>query len=260
MLRCDRIGHVYGSTRAVQDVTLQVRPGEVLAIVGPNGAGKTTLLRILARLLEPSYGSVRLHGEASDNLDAREFAKNVAFVAQNETASPMVTVEDAVELGRAPHRGWFLPFTVADRSAVDSSIRALGLARMRHRMLGELSGGERRRVALARALAQDPRVLLLDEPTVHLDLRRARDLCEMLRARSRQGIALAVTLHDLNEASFWADRVAIMLDGRVVCAGRPEEVITEDSIRRIYRAEVTVQRRPDNGRPCVISPGLEGLS
>jgi iron complex transport system ATP-binding protein len=199
---------------------------------------------------------VRLDGEAVANLDARVFARNVAFVAQNETANPMVTVEDAVELGRVPHRGWFLPFTPDDQSAVESSIRALGLTSKRARMLGELSGGERRRVALARALAQDSRVLLLDEPTVHLDLRHARELCEMLRARSRMNVALAVTLHDLNEACYWADRIAVMLAGRLIAVGRPEEVITEESIRRIYRAEVTVQRRADNGRPCVIAPRL----
>lgn len=261
MLRCTELVHSYGGPHVLDGVDLEIRAGELLAIVGPNGAGKTTLLKLLARLMRPKAGVVAIGERAIWDCSPRAFAQQVAYVPQSEGSATPMTVAETVGLGRAAHRGWFLPLRAHDREMVAQALRELELDGVANRLLGELSGGQQRRVTLARALAQEPRILLLDEPTVHLDLKHQTDLYRRLHRLARgQGMAVALTVHDLNEASCYADRIAILEGGKLGAEGAPEEVFTKENIERVYDVAVTVQQRPDSGRPWITVPLLEELT
>jgi len=242
----------YGRHTVLHDLSLTVQPGEILALLGPNGAGKTTLLRALARLLRPRMGTVLLADQNLWRLRPRAVARRLALAPQSEGASWPVTVEQAVALGRAPHRGWLLPYSVHDRQILEQVLVQTGLQTLRHRRITELSGGEQRRVILARALAQEPQVLLLDEPTTHLDLRYQTEVLALLqRLARRDGLAVVVTLHDLNHAALCATRVALLAHGTLVAVGHPEAVLTPDCLAQVYGVAVVVTRHPVYGTPLV---------
>ena len=242
----------YDRHTVLHDLSLTVQSGEILALLGPNGAGKTTLLRALARLLRPRAGTVLLDGENIWRLRPRTVARRLALAPQSEGMSSPVTVEQAVALGRAPHRGWLLPYTTRDRQVIEQVLEQTGLQALRHRLITELSGGEQRRVILARALAQEPQVLLLDEPTTHLDLRYQTELLALIqRLAQRDGIAVVVTLHDLNHAALCATRVALLAHGTLVAMGHPEAVLTPDCLSQVYGVTVVVTRHPVYGTPLV---------
>jgi len=242
----------YDRHTVLHDLSLTVQPGEILALLGPNGAGKTTLLRALARLLRPRAGTVLLDGENIWRLRPRVVARRLALAPQSEGMSSPVTVEQAVALGRAPHRGWLLPYTTRDRQVIEQVLAQTDLQALRHRLITELSGGEQRRVILARALAQEPQVLLLDEPTTHLDLRYQTELLALIqRLAQRDGIAVVVTLHDLNHAALCATRVALLAHGTLVAMGHPEAVLTPDYLSQVYGVTVVVTRHPVYGTPLV---------
>jgi len=242
----------YDRHTVLHDLSLTVQPGEILALLGPNGAGKTTLLRALARLLRPRAGTVLLDGENIWRLRPRMVARRLALAPQSEGMSSPVTVEQAVALGRAPHRGWLLPYTTRDRQVIEQVLAQTDLQALRHRLITELSGGEQRRVILARALAQEPQVLLLDEPTTHLDLRYQTELLGLIRRLAQHdGIAVVVTLHDLNHAALCATRVALLAHGTLVAMGHPEAVLTPDCLSQVYGVTVVVTRHPVYGTPLV---------
>jgi iron complex transport system ATP-binding protein len=246
-----------GDHRVVEQVSLGARPGEVLALIGPNGAGKTTLLRALARLQRPSDGVVLLEGQAAWQLRPREVARRLALAQQDSAEHWPLTVEQAVELGRAPHRGWLLPLSAADRAAVEIALRQAGVVQLRERRLDQLSGGEQRRVVLARALAQEPRILLLDEPIAALDLKYQVVILELARQLAhRDGLAVVVTLHDLNHAAQIADRVALLAGGRLLALDAAEVVLTPTLLQAAYDVPVAIARHPIHGTP-LITPLLQ---
>ncbi len=239
-LRC-----AYDSQPVLDNLCLATHPGEVLALIGPNGAGKTTLLRALARLLRPCRGTVLLGGQNLWQLSPRAVARRLALAPQSNGATWPLTVEQAVALGRAPHRGWLLPFSAADREAMERALQQVGLQGVRDRLVTELSGGEQRRVILARTLAQEPEVLLLDEPTAHLDLKYQTEILELVRDLAhRDGLTVIVTLHDLNQAALCADRLALLANGRLRATGIPSEVLTPELLQQAYGVPVSVSRHP----------------
>ena len=243
----------YGSHRVLEALSLAARAGEVLVLLGPNGAGKTTLLRALARHLKPTHGSVRLHDKSIWDIRPHEFAREVALTPQNERREWPLTVEESVLLGRAPHRGWLLPYTADDRQAVEGALVAAGLSELRDRAITELSGGEWRRMILARTLAQQARALLLDEPTAGLDLKYQVDMLgRVRRLATHDGLIVVLTLHDLNHASLYGDRLALLAERTLVAVGSPEEVLTAERIGRTYGVPVTVTRHPVYGAPMVV--------
>jgi iron complex transport system ATP-binding protein len=247
----------YNGRSVLHDLQLAVCPGSVLALAGPNGAGKTTLLRALARLLRPQHGAVLLDGRDVWSLSERETARNLGLVPQNEHSDWPLTVEEVVTLGRASHRGWFKPFSTDDRHAVDSALAQTGLVELRERNVNELSGGERQRVLIARALAQQPQSILLDEPTAHLDLRYQGAVLGLVRRLAHErGLALVMSLHDLNLVALYADRVALIADGGIAAEGSPEAVLTAAHLERAYGVPVTIGRHPAYGTPLVM-PALE---
>jgi len=259
-LAAEGIACAYGSHTVLADFSLIAEPGTVTALLGPNGAGKSTALRALARLLRPKMGIITLDGKDVRQLPQRAFVRHVAFVPQTEAAAWPMTVEHAVLLGRVPHRGWLLPYTPEDRAALSTALRQVDLEDLRARNLDTLSGGERRRALLARALAQDAEVLLLDEPGAHLDLRHQVELFDLLARLARErGVAVVLSLHDLNLASLFADRAVLLHGGRVLAQGPCQEVLTPDLLKKTFGIPVETVPHPRHGI-SMIFPVPESLN
>lgn len=258
MLRASHLTCAYGSRTVLQGLDLAVEPGTFASLLGPNGAGKSTLLKALARQLRPAKGEVSLDGRGIWTLAPRAYARRVAYTPQLDRPSGDLTVRDAVALGRAPHRGWFLPATRGDRERVDEALAQLELEALAHRPLDALSGGELRRVALARALAQEARVLLLDEPTAHLDLGFQVEVLDLLRQLAHQrGLAVVASLHDVNQALGWADRALLLTAGQALAVGPVAAVLTPEHVSACYGVAVAPLAAPD-GRTFLVPAGRPG--
>lgn len=235
----------------VSDVALTVGRGEVVGLVGPNGAGKSTLLRAISGV-QPSDGSVAIEGRPAADFDRREFARTVAVVQQLPEAPPSMSVGDLVLLGRHPHLRWFEHESARDHQIARLAMIRAGCLEFADRELGTLSGGERRRAFIARGLAQEPALLLLDEPTANLDAGAQAEVCELLRGLAADGVGVLVVLHDLTLAAAYCDRVVLLADGRVLDSGPPSDVITAEQVARMYGSGVTVLHHPDHARPIII--------
>ncbi|MDO8682269.1 MAG: heme ABC transporter ATP-binding protein [Armatimonadota bacterium] len=243
----------YGDTKVVRGVTFEIGKGDFVAVVGPNGSGKTTLLRAMSRALKPSKGAVYLDEREIFHFHGRTLAQQMAVVPQDSEAAFEFTALEIVLMGRSPHLGRF-----ALEGAHDLEIAREAMSKTRTLYLAErpvttLSGGERQRVIIARALAQQPEIILLDEPTSHLDINFQVEILEMIHrlAREKQIAALAV-LHDLNLAAQYCDRMILLKDGLIHSMGEPEEVLTPDNIREVYGVEVWIQKHPVSAKPYVI--------
>ena len=240
-----------GGRALVSDIALTVDRGEVVGLVGPNGAGKSTLLRAISGV-QPSDGSVAIEGCPAAEFDRRAFARRVAVVQQLPEAPPSMRVGDLVLLGRHPHLGWFEHESARDHQIARLAMTRAGCLEFVDRELGTLSGGERRRAFIARGLAQEPALMLLDEPTANLDAGAQAEVCELLRELTADGVGVLVVLHDLTLAAAYCDRVVLLADGRVLDSGPPSEVITAEQVARMYGSGVTVLRHPDHGRPIIV--------
>jgi iron complex transport system ATP-binding protein len=237
-----------GGRMIVDGVTLEAAPGRMLGLLGPNGAGKSTLLRLICRLRRVESGVITLGGADIAGLPRAAIARRVALVEQQAATEMQVTVLDVVRLGRTPHRGPLSPWGERDDAAVEDALRRVGLEGKRSQSWHTLSGGERQRVQIARALAQTPSELLLDEPTNHLDVQHQ---LEILALVGRLPATSIVALHDLNLAAMFCDAVALLRDGRVVCAGAPEEILTQARIREVFGVRAHVETSPHHGRPHI---------
>ncbi|MGE5235677.1 MAG: ABC transporter ATP-binding protein [Acidobacteriota bacterium] len=252
VLRAVGVRAGYGDRDVVRGVDLEVGEGSVLAILGPNGAGKSTLLRLLAGILPVRAGRIELAGRPLQAWRRREIARTLAFVPQQVHFTFPLTVREVVEQGRAPHLGPWRPLGPADRAAVAASLERVRLAPSADTPVQRLSGGERQRVLLARALATQARLLLLDEPAAGLDVRHQLDLLETLRGLASDGVGVVAVLHDWNLAARLADRVAVLGDGAIHAQGRAEEVLTAEMFRAVFSVEVAIEAR--NGGARVIVP------
>ena len=239
----------YGRRTVIDDVSLEIPSGEFCVIVGPNASGKSTLLRGLARVLRPQQGRVWLGEDDMASLGARAVARRLAILPQMQLFDVDLVVEELVWRGRTPHHRLLRPATAQDVDAVERAIAATRLGELRHRPLRSLSGGERQRAWLALALAQDPRVLLLDEPTTYLDLRHQVEVMELLRSLNEGGLTVVAVLHDLALASRYADRIIALSAGRVVLDGAPVDVLTPVDLQRVFGIEMTALPDPRTGRP-----------
>jgi iron complex transport system ATP-binding protein len=257
-IRASNLTAGYGERAVLHGVSIEVHAGELLAIVGPNGAGKSTLLKNLSGAVRPWSGTVELEGRPLGEYDRRAIARRLAMVAQENLVAFRFTVLEIVLMGRAPHLGAFHFETRHDLEIAHAALERFDLIELARRPIQELSGGERKRVFLARALAQDPHVALLDEPTAFLDLRHVAEIFARLRElRLERGLAVIATLHDLNAAALHADRVLLMKAGAVAGYGTPDEVFTAENLRAVYETEVHVGRNPANGAITVL-PGSIG--
>jgi iron complex transport system ATP-binding protein len=234
---------------AVRDVSFKVETGEWVVLIGPNGAGKTSALRAICRLL-PFGGQVLLDGLDTNRLGRREVARIAAFVPQAPETPPELTVGEYVLLGRTPHIGYFASEGRADRVAADRALHRLELGSFAERALGSLSGGELQRTVIARALAQESPILLLDEPTTALDLGRQQQALELIDSLRSEGLTVVSTMHDLTLAGQYADRLLLLDRGAVVAEGPAAEVLIEPNLASYYGANVRVVQ--DDGRIFVL--------
>ena len=214
MLEAEKLVFSASGRNIIEDLSLQVPAGDVLAIIGPNGAGKSTLLKMLTGQLTPSAGAVRLQGEAVNSLAPSAMAKVLAYVPQGPQAPPDILVRELVSYGRHPHRAWYMGSRAEDEEAVERALERTGLLDLAKRPVGLLSGGERQRAWLALALAQQPQVLLLDEPTTFLDVCHQFELLDLLqRLNEEDNLTVVLVLHEINHALRYAKRVAVVKDG-----------------------------------------------
>ena len=246
-----------GGQAILRNVEVTVRRGEVVGLVGPNGAGKSTLLRVVTGMLRPSAGTVAIEGDALGALPRREIAMRVAVVQQLPEAPPTMRVRDLVVLGRHPHLGLLARESRHDFDVVAEAMRRAGCDRFADRELGSLSGGERRRAFIARALAQEAPLLLLDEPTSNLDAHAQVEILELVADLAAGGSGVLLIVHDLTLAAAYCDRVVLLDRGEVVADGPPSEVVTSEHVQRVYGRGVTVLAHPVSGAPVVIPSRLE---
>ncbi|MFL5918520.1 MAG: ABC transporter ATP-binding protein [Gaiellaceae bacterium] len=246
-LACDRVSISLGGARVVDRLTYHVEQGEWVALIGPNGAGKTTALRAVAGLVRYD-GSIRVLDDDAGTVARKRLARRVALVPQVPLIPGDITVRAYVLLGRTPHLGYFGSESRVDHRAADAALEQLDLTPFAQRRLDTLSGGERQRATLARALAQDAPLLLLDEPTAALDMGRQQQVLEIVdRLRTSRGLTVLSTMHDLTLAGQYADRLLLLDGGHLVAAGKANEVLTRELITEHYGAEVEVVDAPESG-------------
>jgi iron complex transport system ATP-binding protein len=242
----------YGAYLAVDRVSFTARAGELVGLVGPNGAGKSTLVRMVAGLATPSSGTVRLAGLDPAAAPRRAVARVAALVPQEPRIAWPFTVRQAVMMGRAPRQGLLALPSRFDRGAVEGALEACDLLHLAERHLDELSGGERRRVFFARALAQEPRVMLLDEPTAFLDLAHQMAAMRMAEVAAQGGLCVVAVLHDLNLAAASCGRLVVLSRGRVVAEGAPDDVLTAERVHEVWGVRVWRGRNGETGAPIVL--------
>jgi iron complex transport system ATP-binding protein len=253
ILQVEDLSGGYGSRTVVRQVSFSVQQGEWLSIVGPNGSGKSTVLRLLSRVLIPQAGRVYLGGrDLHAQLTPKQVARQLALLPQQQRLPAGLTVRQLVSLGRSPHQPWWAwQLMRADWQRVEWALEQAGLGSLALRRVETLSGGERQRAFLALALAQEPQVLLLDEPTTFLDLRHQLELLELLRRlQQEQGLTVITVLHDLNLAIRYSRRVALLGSGQLQALGAPQEVLTPDRVRQVFGLEVEWMPTPVGPQLC----------
>lgn len=233
---------------AIDGIDARIQTGRCTAILGPNGSGKSTLLRLLLGTLRPAAGELHFRGEALDRWNRRDFARTVGVVPQDEEIAFPITVRELVSMGRYPHLGPLRSPGAADRAAVEEALERCDLLPLADRRMQQLSGGERQRARVARALAQQPSVLALDEPTRALDIRHEMEILELTRDLVTAGVTVLLVTHNLNLAARYAERLLLLDRGRVVGDGPPADVLSEQRVRSVYRWPVTLTRHPGPGR------------
>jgi len=244
----------YADHPVLRQVSLRVDPGEILAVVGPNGVGKSTLIKAASGALPPLSGEVRINGQDLRSLRPAARARLVSVVPQATDLPGSFLALDVVLMGRTPYLRWLENEGALDREAAQLAMQRTELAELAERPVGELSGGEQQRVLIARALAQQAPVMLLDEPTAHLDLRHQDQVLRLVRELARErSLAVLLALHDLNLVARFADRVALLSNGGVRALGKPEQVLPPDGLAEVYGMRIHVMPHPVFGTPLVLS-------
>lgn len=253
MLSIENISAGYGDKLILHDVSIQVAAGQFIGLIGPNGSGKTTLLRVISGVLTPKEGQVLLQNKKLKDIGRAKLAKIMACLLQSLSLELPFTVEEITMMGRSPHLS-----KLAKETALDFEIaaRAMELADVSHladRLITEISGGERQRALIAMCLAQEPKLLLLDEPTTHLDIAHQLSALDLIRKLNRQaGMTVITVFHDLNLASEYCDRLLLLDQGTVEAFGRPEEVLTTEMILKVYGAKVQTIPNPVSHKPHIV--------
>ncbi len=256
VLQVEGVSFAYGDKPTLSGVQLAARAGEMVGIIGPNGSGKSTLLRLIAGVLRPQQGRIAIAGEDLRLLSRLQTARRVAVVPQSPHLPDSFTAWEIVLLGRTPYLRLLQAEGPCDFAAVQRAMEVCGVWQLAGRRMGDLSGGERQRVVIARALAQEPRLLLLDEPTSHLDINHQTAILDLIAALSREeGLAVVAVFHDLNLAAQYCRRLLILRGGRVLAEGSPHEVITPQNVSLAYGTTVCVVAHPHNNLPVALVTG-----
>lgn len=251
-LDIENVTFSYNNGPVLKGLSLSVRAGEMVGVLGPNGSGKTTLIKLVSGILRPKQGDIRFENASLAQLPRQAVARSIAVVPQEFDIPFAFRVDEVVMMGRTPFHGLFDGENKKDREAVAAAIKLAGLTGMAEKHWNELSGGEKQKVVLATAIAQAPRLLLLDEPTVHLDIANQVEILELVRDLNRQsGLTVIAAIHDLNMAAMYFDRLVLLKEGKVLSDGAPRDVLTEDNIRLAFAAAVKVGADPATGAPHV---------
>lgn len=253
MLEADSLRVAYGDRPVLKDISFQVPPGSILGVIGPNGAGKTTLIRALSGVLPLTAGQVMVDGVNLCALKPAERARRIAVVPQARNLPPAFTGWELVLLGRTPHLNWLGNVSPKDEERVHQALERAQAVDLADRRLGELSGGEQQRLLLARALAQEAPILLLDEPTTHLDLQYQINLLDQIRGLARhENLAVVVALHDLNLVARYSDQVALLVQGELRAVGDPSSVLQADLLAQVYHLPLQVISETASGHPVIL--------
>ncbi|MBB2973317.1 ABC transporter ATP-binding protein [Mesorhizobium sp. RMAD-H1] len=260
-LTADRLSAGYGDKVILDGLDLDVTSGRITAIVGANACGKSTLLRAMSRLISPREGQVLLDGKSIHRMPPRQLARTLGLLPQSPIAPEGITVADLVSRGRHPHHGMLSRWTRSDDEAVADALAATRTVELADRPVDELSGGQRQRVWIAMALAQRTDLLLLDEPTTFLDVSHQVELLDLLIDLNQvRGTTIVMVLHDLNLAARYADHLVAMAGGRLHVSGRPEEVLTEETIRHVFGLQSRIITDPTSGRPIMLPIGRHRMT
>lgn len=252
MLQAENIQTAYGNKPVLKGINLRLSPGKIVSVIGPNGSGKSTLLRALSGVLPLQAGRIWVQNRDLNQLSPIERARHIAVVPQAINLPPAFTAFETVLLGRTPYLNWFGSASQRDLAAVEQAMQRTHILDLAHRAVGELSGGEQQRVMLARALAQSAPILMLDEPTAHLDLQYQISLLELIRCLAREeNLAVLIILHDLNLASRYADEVAVLVNGRLLAEGSPHDVLTPGLLSQVYQVPLQVHAIGAAGIPMI---------
>ncbi|WP_252738170.1 ABC transporter ATP-binding protein [Marinobacter salexigens] len=243
----------HGPHTIIPHLDIELRTGEVTAIVGPNGCGKSTLLNGLARIHKPRQGTIVLDGADIHTLPARDVARKLALLPQDNSAPEGLTVTDLIRFGRHPHQSWLSQWSEDDERAVRKALRAADVGDLANRPLDTLSGGQRQRAWIAMSIAQETQLLLLDEPTSALDLGHQIEVFELIRALASQGKTIAMVVHDLVSACRYADHIIAMCHGEIVTEGTPSKVITTNLIAELYGVACDLMHDPVSGSPILVN-------
>jgi iron complex transport system ATP-binding protein len=247
------VWYAYDSADVLKGVSFRLDRGEMVAVAGPNGSGKTTLLSVLSGVRAPKQGGVSLQGAPLARLPARQRARRISVVSQHVDPRLSFTARQVVAMGRTPYTNLWAGIHTQDNSAIDQAMDATQTRSLGNRTFAELSGGEQQRVILAMALAQESDYLLLDEPTVHLDLHHQRELLETLRRlRCERNLGVMAVMHDLNLAALYFDRLVVLDHGRIVMNGPPEDIVGEPEFVRVFRGPFSVVSHPQTGIPQIL--------
>ncbi|MEM3952813.1 MAG: ABC transporter ATP-binding protein [Nitrososphaerota archaeon] len=253
MIKVRGLSFSYGGVKVLEDISFEVDYGEFVGVIGPNGSGKTTLLKCLCRLLKP-LGVVYLDGEKISEMTHDKLARLLSYISsENDSSVNSMTVFDIVSTGRTPYMKKFWWESVEDEEIIFKSIEIVGLKDLYKKRVGELSSGEKQMVKIARALSQSPKIFLVDEPTVHLDLKHQLEVMNILKNLTvREGKIVIAVLHDLNLASIYADKILVLNNGRIIAQGKPYEVLREELLGRVYGVKVRVIVDSEFEQPIII--------
>lgn len=256
MLKIQNLSVYYGKRQVLHDIQLEVHSGEVVALIGPNGAGKSTLIRSISGVVPIRSGIIKVNDTDVTSLSSMQRAQQIAVVPQAVSMPPAFTVWETALLGRTPYLNFLGQTSSKDEAVARLALEQVDASHLVESRMDEISGGEQQRVLLARALAQDTPILLMDEPTTHLDLPHQIDLLKLIKKQAREkNLTVLVALHDLNLASLFADRIAIVENGLLCVAGSPQETLTSEILRSVYHMQVHVIAHPETGVPLII-PGV----
>ena len=249
--------YTYGTYLVLDGVELDIKEGEILGILGPNGCGKTTLLKNLNKNLSPHGGCIMLDGTDLETITTRDIARTIAVVPQTNEIRFSFTVREIVAMGRMPFQSMMGGESREDARIVDDAIEKVGLSDMVDRHINTMSGGERQRVMIARALAQTPKILLMDEPTLHLDISTQFEALDTVHKLSKEsGLTVVVVSHDLPMVARYCDKIAMIHDRKVMCCGTPEEVLTPENMRTVFNLDAELGYDPKNGKRTVFLHGV----
>ncbi len=253
LLRCEAVSFAYDKIAALSSVSLEVTPGEIFGLLGPNGSGKSTLLRLISGVTKPRNGQILFAGQNLQTYGREALARQIAVVPQESRIELPFSVLEVVLMGRSPYLKRFGFEQAHDLAIAQHAMEQTAVAALATREIHELSGGERQRVVLARALAQEPQLLLLDEPTAFLDIKHQVEVYDLLKRLSRQqGLTVIAIMHDLNLAALYCDRLALLKSGQVFAQGTPEQVLTYVNIKAVYDTEVYIGLNDITGKVHIL--------